>query len=71
MHSLEEIDFDIDEKSKAILACMVDNPSISMTSISKITQMSVATVKRRVKSMIESGFLIREGNAKSLSQINY
>ena len=57
--------FKVDEKSKAILACMIDDPSVSIRMISEITHIPLATIKRRVKSMTDSGHLMREGNAKA------
>ena len=57
--------FKVDEKSKAILACMIDDPSVSIRIISEITHIPLATIKRRVKSMTDSGHLMREGNAKA------
>lgn len=57
--------FKVDEKSKAILACMVDDPSISIRIISDITHIPEATINRRIKSMIDSGYLIRNGSTKS------
>ena len=63
---IEALDhFKVDEKSKAILACMVDDPSVSIRMISEITHIPLATIKRRVKSMTDSGHLMREGNAKA------
>ena len=63
---IEALDhFKVDEKSKAILACMIDDPSVSIRMISEITHIPLATIKRRVKSMTDSGHLMREGNAKT------
>lgn len=55
----------IDDKSKAILACMSEDPSVSVSRISEITGISVATINRRIKLMLESGILRREGSDKS------
>ena len=57
--------FYVDEKSKAILDCMVHDPYVSIRMISEITHIPPATIKRRIKSMIDSGSLMREGNAKA------
>ncbi len=54
-----------DDKSKAILACMSEDPSITVSRISKITGISSSTINRRIKSMLESGILRREGSDKS------
>ena len=55
----------LDEKSKAILACMIDDPSVTIKMISEITRIPEATISRRIKSMINSGHLIRVGSTKS------
>ena len=64
-HESIDIRISIDDKSKAILSCMSEDPSISVSKISEVTGISSSTINRRIKSMLESGILRREGSDKS------
>ena len=57
--------FDTDEKNNAILTCITKDSEISARAISEITGMSINTVERRLKKMVEAGILRREGSTKS------
>ena len=57
--------FDVDEKSRAILACIQENPSVTAREMSEITRIPIATVKRRLKELSDTGMLARDGSTKS------
>ena len=56
---------DTDEKNNSILTCIKGDSGISARAISEITGMSINTVERRLKKMVEAGVLRREGSSKS------
>ena len=61
----QSVTFDVDEKSKAILTCIQENPSVTAKEMAKITGIPIATVKRRLKEMSDANILVRDGSTKS------
>ena len=59
----------LDERSKAILACIKEEPSISAKRISERLNISISTVERHLKKLSDSGVVKREGNTRSATWI--
>jgi len=62
---MPDVNFDIDEKSEAISACISSNASVTAREMAEITGISIAAVKRRSKEMSDADILIRDGSTKS------
>ena len=56
--------FKIDEKSKAILSCIAEDPSVSAKRMAEIIGISDSTVERRLKELVTKGVIRREGSDK-------
>ena len=56
--------FKIDEKSKAILSCIAEDPSVSAKRMAEIIGISDSTVERRLKELVTKGIIRREGSDK-------
>lgn len=55
----------LDAKSKALIDCIIENDSVTVAEMSAITGIPVRTVSRRLKSMMESNIVHREGSTKA------
>lgn len=55
----------LDEKSKAILDCIVHDDSVTVNEMAELTGIPATTVKKRLKKMTDSGIVERIGSTKS------
>ena len=64
--SVKQYEFAIlDERLKAIIVCVKEEPSISARKMSEKLNIFISTVEMHLKKMSDSGVIKREGNTRS------